>query len=184
MPRKDPKQWDPRLFRIEPQPGYTPHIGALVKMMNYTRFTTLEAVKNLNTEQLDARPVGFDNSIGMLLAHMAAVERLYHRLSFKGRGFDDEDMALYGGAMSMGKEGERVQGRPLQTYLDDLKAARAITLEKFAQLDDAWLASSLTVPDFDYANHHWAWFHVMEDEVSHRGQIRVLRKALVANTAG
>ena len=31
-------------------------------------------------------------------------------------------------------------------------------------------------PDF-LPNQHWAWFHVMEDEVSHRGQIRVIRKA-------
>ncbi|WP_156123379.1 DUF664 domain-containing protein [Deinococcus radiopugnans] len=28
----------------------------------------------------------------------------------------------------------------------------------------------------DDMNQHWAWFHVMEDEVSHRGQIRILRK--------
>jgi uncharacterized damage-inducible protein DinB len=27
-------------------------------------------------------------------------------------------------------------------------------------------------------NQHWAWFHVMEDEVSHRGQMRLIRKAL------
>jgi hypothetical protein len=27
-------------------------------------------------------------------------------------------------------------------------------------------------------NAHWAWFHVAEDEISHRGQIRWLRARL------
>jgi len=27
-------------------------------------------------------------------------------------------------------------------------------------------------------NAHWAWFHVAEDEISHRGQIHWLRKRL------
>jgi len=27
-------------------------------------------------------------------------------------------------------------------------------------------------------NAHWAWFHVAEDEISHRGQMRWLRKRL------
>ena len=37
------------------------------------------------------------------------------------------------------------------------------------------LASQLPAP-CDDMNQHCAWFHVMEDEVSHRGQIRLLRK--------
>jgi hypothetical protein len=27
-------------------------------------------------------------------------------------------------------------------------------------------------------NAHWAWFHVAEDEINHRGQIRWLRSRL------
>lgn len=26
------------------------------------------------------------------------------------------------------------------------------------------------------ANNHWKWFHVLEDELSYRGQIRLIRK--------
>ncbi|MFC5848097.1 hypothetical protein [Deinococcus petrolearius] len=32
-------------------------------------------------------------------------------------------------------------------------------------------------PELHWPTHHWAWFHVMEDEVSHRGQIRLIRRA-------
>lgn len=65
-----------RAYRIEPESQYTPQIGALVEMMNYTRLTTLQAVEGLTTEQLDTVPEGFGNSIGMLLAHIAAVDRI------------------------------------------------------------------------------------------------------------
>jgi hypothetical protein len=46
-------------------------------MMTYVRRTTLQAVEGLNVAQLDylVRPDG--NTIGMLLAHMAAVEDEY-----------------------------------------------------------------------------------------------------------
>lgn len=81
---------------------------------------------------------------------------------------------------NFGREGERVRCLPLEHYLEELEAARADTLTELARRDDAWLASPLGVPGLEPSNHHWAWFHVMEDEVSHRGQIRILRKALGA----
>lgn len=165
-----------RAYRIEPEPQYTPHIGALAEMMNYARLTTLQAVEGLSVEQLDAVPEGFGNSIGMLLAHIAAVDRAYQIWSFEGRDLGEGDEVIQGG-LSMGKNGTPPPtGQSLETLLAELEASRAETLKVFANKDDEWLASNMTVPDFDYPNHHWAWFHVMEDEVSHRGQIRILRK--------
>ena len=34
-------------------PGYTPQVSRLISMMNYARFTTINAVKNLTQDQLD-----------------------------------------------------------------------------------------------------------------------------------
>lgn len=170
-----------RACRVEPQAdsAYTPHIGALVDMLVYTRLTTLQAVAGLSREQLDFIPPGFSNSIGMLLAHIAAVHRIYHAFSFEGRDcFGDPDFAPYVGASTMGQKGEKVQGHELEWYLHELEEASAITYAGLAARDDEWLNSRFTLPDWDVPNHHWAWFHVMEDEVSHRGQIRLLRKNL------
>ncbi|WP_420595686.1 DinB family protein [Deinococcus sp.] len=170
-----------RICRIEPQPPYTPGIGALVEMMAYARFTTLQAVEGLSVDELDAIPDNFTNSIGMLLAHIAATDKIYQYLSFEGLDPMEPllpEYAPYVGAMTFGEQGEKVQGRTLEELLAELDAVRAVTLAEFARKDDAWLASRFTVPYFDYANHHWAWFHVMEDEVSHRGQMRLIRKAL------
>lgn len=168
-----------RWYRIEPPPQYTPHIGALVEMMAYVRMTTLHDVRGLTAEHLWATPPGFSNSIGALLAHIAAVDRAYHIWSFGGRDLDPErDAALLGG-LSMGREGTPpLTGQSLEALLGELQESRAVTLAALAGRDDVWLASPLTVPTFDFPNHHWAWFHVMEDEVNHRGQIRLIRKLL------
>lgn len=172
-----------RLYRIEPAPEYGPQIGAVVEMMHYVRQNTLAAVRGLTVEQLDATPPGFSNSIGMLLAHVAAVERLYQLLSFEGRWYDAGEKAALVGALSMGKEGERARGRDLVSYLADLEDARRDTLAELARRDDAWFASRLRAPDFGYGNHHWAWFHVMEDEVNHGGQMRLLRRNVAPDTS-
>ena len=168
-----------RLYFIRPQPEYSPHIGALVQMMAYARSTTLLAVEGMSVAELDAVPPGFSNSVGMLLAHMAATDRIYQAASFENRdAFEAPDYAPYIGAMTFGWKDEKVQGRTLESLLAELEETRAHTLSQLAQRDDDWLASALTAPTFEDMNQHWAWFHVMEDELSHRGQIRILRKAL------
>jgi uncharacterized damage-inducible protein DinB len=46
-------------------------------MMDYTRETKIRAVQDLSVEALDFRISGTGNSIGMLLAHLVAVEKIY-----------------------------------------------------------------------------------------------------------
>jgi uncharacterized damage-inducible protein DinB len=170
-----------REVRLLPQPGYTPQIGVLVDMMAYARMTTLQAVKGMTLDELDTIPPGFTNSVGMLLAHIEATDRLYQAVSFEGRNpYPDDDFAPYVGAMTMGQSGERVTGRDLPTLLAGLQRTREATLAQLARRDDAWLGEIVQVPGWEdfQPNQHWAWFHVMEDEVSHRGQMRLIRKAL------
>ena len=56
-------------FLIRALPGYSPRIGELVMMMEYARTSTIHAVQHLTKDDLDARPAGVTNSIGMLLEH-------------------------------------------------------------------------------------------------------------------
>jgi len=61
-------------------------------------------------------------------------------------------------------------------------AVRQLTLESLAARDDAWSERSVTpAPKI---NVHWAWFHVAEDEINHRGQIRWLRARLPGRRVG
>lgn len=108
---------------------------------------------------------------------MAAVERAYQILTFEERDWTQEELAPRLPALDLGESGRQaVRGRPLESYLADLQEVRAGTHAALTQRDDAWLERSLvTDPEM---NTHLAWFHVMEDEINHRGQIRWLRARL------
>ena len=62
------------LYLITDIDGYTPHVGRLVSMMNYVRWTTVAEVEDLKIEHLDYLHDAESNSIGALLMHIAAVE--------------------------------------------------------------------------------------------------------------
>ena len=163
--------------RIEPLPGYTPTIGRLVGMLRYARATTLSAVNGLSITQLDHRQDDTSNSIGALLAHMAVVERGYEVLIFEERPASAEEMATWEPAITLGADARRMlRGKALDHYVRELAEARRATLELLATRDDVWLEQPLRAAPA--LNAHWALFHIVEDEISHRGQIRWLRTRL------
>jgi uncharacterized damage-inducible protein DinB len=167
----------PPSFRLEALPGYTPTIGRLVGILLYARRTTLAAVEGLSIAELDHLQDSSSNSIGALLAHIAAVERGYQRITFEDRQPSAEENAAWQPALTLGAEGRRLlRGKPLEHYVHDLNEVRRLTLEGLAARDDAWLERPL--PAAPAMNAHFAWFHVAEDEINHRGQMRWLRARL------
>ena len=173
----------PSRLRIESIPGYTPTIGRLVGMLTYARHTTIAAVEGLMLTELDHLHDAQSNSIGALLAHIVAVERSYQVMTFEDRPLSPDESAQWSLALKLGDEGRRaLRGRSLDDYLDELTAVRRVTIKGLAARDDAWLERSLSpAPKI---NVHWAWFHVAEDEINHRGQIRWLRARLPGRRAG
>ena len=160
-------------------PGFTPGIARLVGMMTYARQTTLDAVRGLTMAQLDHQLDGKSNSIGALLSHIGAVEVAYAASTFHGRDVDSREKKLWGAALDLGERARReIRGRDLQHYLDALAAVRAKTLAEFAKRDDRWLDEETPFWQGKPANNHFKWFHVFEDELNHRGQIRFLVKRL------
>ena len=167
------------LLRIEPIAGFTPTIGRLVCMLTYARQTTLAAVEGLNQEALDHHHDRSSNSIGALLAHAVAVERVYQALTFEAREPSAKEIVEWKAALDLGELGRRaLTGRTLDSYVREMAEVRASTLAALASREDAWLEHPLTTAPA--LNAHWAWFHVAEDEINHRGQIRWLRSRLPA----
>jgi len=168
-----------KILLITDIPGYTPQISRLVSMMNYARFTTLDAVKNLSQEQLDFLLDSQSNSIGALLLHFTAVEYAYQVSTFEKRELNEEELSIWGPALDLGKEGqEKIKGNDLAYYLNKLDDVRNRTLELFKSVDDEWLYMEEKFWWNNQANHYFMWFHVFEDEINHRGQIRMIRKRL------
>ena len=146
-------------------------------MLSFARHTTLAAVEGLSITDLDHLHDEASNSIGALLAHLAVAERGYQCLTFEERRPSAQEQASWEPALTLGTEGRnRLRGKPLEDYLYELNEVRRLTLAGLAARDDAWLER--TLPAAPAMNAHFAWFHVVQHEVNHRGQIRWLRARL------
>lgn len=168
-----------KIYLITDIPGYSPQISRLLSMMNYARYTTLAAVKGLTVEQLDALIDPDSNSIGALLLHMAAVEYAYQVKTFEERDLSDTEETLWGPALDLGDLGRlHIKGNDLAYYLDRLNAVRQRTYDFFRTVGDDWLAREETFWYGKRANFYFMWYHVYEDEINHRGQIRIIRKKM------
>jgi len=170
-----------QIYLITDIPGYTPEISRLLSMMNYARHTTLQAVAGLTVEQLDYLLDSESNSIGALLSHYAAVEYAYQVTTFEGRDLSEEELTIWGPALSLGDEGRAmIKGNDLNYYVDRLNEVRERTYALFATVDDDWLYTEEEFWHHKQANYYFMWFHVFEDEINHRGQIRLIRKRALA----
>lgn len=165
-----------------PREGYSPQIGTLVSMLNWMRGAILGPVRGLNVAQLDHLHDSKANSIGSLLLHLAALERLYQIHTFEGKkwgDFDDKTKKEWNLPAALGKEARKtIKGHELGYYLDKLKSVREQTLAELQKRDDAWLMQ--VDPDFGWGptNNYCKWFHVCEHESHHNGQIKWLKSRL------
>ena len=152
-------------------------MGRLVSMMNYARWTTLAEVEGLGAEHLDYLHDAGSNTIGALLLHIAAVEVSYQAATFESRGLDGVETEEWGAALELGARARReIRGHTLDYYLGRLESVRSRTLAEFARRGDEWLEERTPFWGGRAANNHFKWFHVFEDELNHRGQIRWIKK--------
>ncbi|WLD95354.1 DinB family protein [Alkalihalobacillus sp. AL-G] len=147
-------------------------------MMNYARKTTLDAVHGLTIKELDHLHNKNANSIGALLLHIAAVEKGFQIEIFDGRNPNEQEYDEWGAAYGLGELGRKeIKDQPLTFYIDKLYEVRNRTLEEFRRRDDTWLHSE-RLWDNQPSNNYFIWFHVIEDEINHRGQIRIQLKMI------
>lgn len=167
-----------RRLVIDARSPFGPEVGRLVSMLEYVRDTTLIACTGLTVEQLDALHDARSNSIGALLAHIGAVESAYQVLSFEGRMLNQTEEQAWEPALKLGDRGRaELRGQPLSHYVERLDEVRRRTLQHFESRSDSWLDERVALGS-QQANHYWFWFHLIEEELNHRGQIRWLRSRL------
>ncbi|SDG80165.1 Uncharacterized damage-inducible protein DinB (forms a four-helix bundle) [Planococcus glaciei] len=166
-------------YAIKPLEGFTEKIGELAFMLEHSRSVTLNDVKDLQMGELDDIEEAGGNSIGALLAHIAAIEKVHQLISFEDRDFTEEEWQQWGAAIELGEEARsEFKGRTLADYLTGLEQLRSTTLDKLRTKEDSWLYEERYWPNGVPYNNYYLWFHVMEDEISHRGQIRAIKRRL------
>ena len=159
---------------LTPADGYPPQLGMLIALLEHSRLRTMQKVANLSVRQLDHVQDENANSIGTLLLHIAAVEMATLKLTFYGQSFlkDPSQLGKWEMPLFMGDRArQEIKGNPVEYYFDELRVVREETLNHFDTVDDAWLWTPTIWKRGISTNYYWLWFHVMEDETGHRGEI-------------
>ena len=164
---------------IGPKKGYSPQIGTLVSMMTWMRHAVLTSVKGMSQKDLDFLIDDKANTIGSLLMHLAATDRIYQLNSFEGNDLKELPASYkekWGAAMELGEPARKaIKGHDLGYYLNLLSEVREHTFAEFRKRDDDWL---MTLDKEWGWNNHCKWFHVCEHESNHNGQIKFLKKRI------
>jgi uncharacterized damage-inducible protein DinB len=128
---------------------------------------------------LDHLPTPQSNSIGALLAHIAAAEVGYQAATFYARDLSEKEKQEWAAALELGERArEEIKGNELEYYLSRLERVRSETLAQLRQREDNWLEEETTFGNGQRINNYFKWFHVFGHEISHRGQIRWLRSQM------
>lgn len=157
---------------INPVKGYSPQIGTTVAMMEDLKKRITRSVINLNQEETDFLLDDKANRIGAMILHLAAVEKYYQVHTFENRSFNEEEAKQWNIALDLGdKSRKELVDQPIEYYLKIWDEVRAESLRQLKTKDDKWFSKKVKGMNM---NNHWAWYHVMEHQANHMGQIRLI----------
>jgi hypothetical protein len=163
---------------IMPVEGASPLIGSMISMLENLKDRVESRVKNMSQYEIDYLHDEKANRIGSLIMHLAAAEVLYQVLTFENREFNEEEKAKWQVALDLDKGGrDEFKGHEIKYYLDIFNEVRAKTITELKKRDDAWFAE-INKASGSGMNNHFCWFHVMEHQSSHLGQILFLKKRI------
>ncbi|MFK7925368.1 MAG: DinB family protein [Bacteroidia bacterium] len=159
---------------IKPAKGYSTQIGTVVSMLEDLKGRVTSSVRNLTVEETDSLLDEDANRIGALILHLAATEKYYQVYTFENRGFNKIEQEKWGAALSLGDDARAtIIDHPIDYYIDIWDEVRKETLRLLKTKDDKWFSSKVKGSNM---NNHWAWYHVMEHQANHMGQIRLIKK--------
>lgn len=152
---------------INSKKGYYTQIGVMVYMLENLKDDIISSTRGLNSLETDFQFDKKANSIGAIILHVAAVEATYQRYSFGEdmlNAYDKEEQELLERSLDLNKTKEILKDKPAKYYLTMYKKVRKNTLKEFQKIKDDWWTKK----------RHWSWFHVMEHQAYHLGQIELI----------
>jgi uncharacterized damage-inducible protein DinB len=168
-------------------PGYrSAEVARFLWQMDEQRRKLVEETRGLTADELEWQPAPGMNSIGMLLAHIAFAEAHLTQVGLLGEAVghaqdvigiteEEEGLPLAPGA----PPSPAFHGKELGYFDDLLGRAREHTRETALRLGDQDLERKVTRQRPDGTrrvfNLAWVFYHLLEHEAGHRGQIAVLR---------
>lgn len=159
---------------IKPPKGYSNDIGNMISMLDNLKRRVERHVTNLDQEGTDFLLDENANSPGAIIYHLAATEAYYQVYTFEGRSFNAEERAKWEMALNLGDEARKeFKNKPINYYMDIYDEVRAKTKKLLKTKDDDWFKKKV-----GNMTNHWAWFHVMEHQANHMGQLALIKKRM------
>ncbi len=161
--------------------GFDFHIGILVSEMEYIRNDTynLLQARALTISDLDFNFDAYSNSMGTLLLHIACHEFKFQLNHFYNRDITEDEFKLFGNAMPFNMHKRLVFGNDLAFYLKELNTIRENTLCYLKKLNDEWLFKEIVLSNGkSIGNYYYHLRHVIDDEINHQGQMKIILKRL------
>lgn len=167
-------------YRIIENEMYTDKIGSLVSMLQHTRAVTIDEISNLTQKELDYLPDSSSNSIGSLLHHIVAIEFVHQVISFEERDLSESEYLSWKTSLELGHKARiEKKNKPHSYHICELAEVRENSLTQLKLKQDSWLFEEHKWENGVPYNNYYLWFHVMEDEINHRGQIRSIKRLLL-----
>lgn len=150
----------------------------VVGMLIDVRLTTWQTVQHLRVEELDWQYKAGWNTIGALLSHITALEHYFRIEYVEHRKLTEAENQQWEPALDMGKYlPQLITGQPIDTYQASLTASRQLLFEALKNVTFEDFTKQIEGYDADTGcNLAWVLFHMIEDEIYHRGQISMIRK--------
>jgi hypothetical protein len=159
---------------IKAPKGYSNDIGNMISMLDNLKRRVERHVRNLDQEGTDFLLDGDSNRPGAIIYHLAATEAYYQVYTFEGRGFNAKEKAKWETALNLGDKARiEFKDKPIEYYMDIYDEVRAKTKKLLKTKDDDWFKSKI-----GNMSMHWAWFHVMEHQANHMGQLALITKRI------
>ena len=136
----------------------------------------------MTMEQLDYLRDPHSNTIGAMLLHLAATEKYYQLNTFEGMKWGSWSESIkkqWDVPMRLGDEGRKqLKGKNGDYYFTILKEVREKSIAELKKRDDTWLLKTDETWGWGPTNNYCKWFHVVEHESNHNGQIKWIKGRL------
>jgi hypothetical protein len=135
-------------------------------------------MSKISNEEIDWQFKEGWNTIGALLSHIIAIEHFFRIEFVEGRKLtlEEKEKWLPGMDMEPYLPG-LIQNLPLEAYIEALTQSRNLMIHALENISFEEFTKRIEEYNpVSGCNLAWALYHIVEDEIYHRGQISMIRK--------
>lgn len=153
----------------------SPKVSLLLSMLQETRIILLRDIDGITQEVIDYSPDDTTvETIGTLLIHIAAIEWSWIFEDIDGMEMSFEKWK-YAFPLREGVDLPQLKNQTKEYYLSILANTRNEIIGRVGKFNDGDLGNKIKIGDDEFTI-EWILYHIIEHELTHIGQIRLLKR--------